>query len=313
MGIVDIFSKRQKVLRGEMPDVYTYDQIPVPLKVQVVHIWRDALGDERAYQNEFLRVEWAYQFVVKTLCREYGLFVLPGNESYGRGRNYLTELTSFLLHEQDPERALDAIELSFRLIDTATRQWPYLHRDNCDEIANNAIAELNSRFREHSVGYEFDGEIIRVDSRLLHAETVKPTLALLRELEYKGAQEEFLNAHEHYRHGRKKEALNESLKALESVMKSICAKRDWARDPNAPAKTLLQTLFENGLIPAYWNAHFSALRSTLETGVPTARNKLGGHGQGPEVVEVPEFIVGYVLHLTASAIVFFVAAEKALP
>jgi hypothetical protein len=30
-------------------------------------------------------------------------------------------------------------------------------------------------------------------------------------------------------------------------------------------------------------------------------------------VDVPEFLVAYVLHLTASAIVFLLAAEKALP
>ena len=97
---------------------------------------------------------------------------------------------------------------------------------------------------------------------------------------YAGAQKEFLTAHEHYRHGRAKEALNESLKALESVMKSICAKRKWAHDANATAGPLLNVLFEKGLIPSFWSTHFSGLRSTLEAGVPTARNKRGGHGQG---------------------------------
>jgi hypothetical protein len=33
MSILDIFSKRQKKLRGDVPDVYTYDSIPEPLKV----------------------------------------------------------------------------------------------------------------------------------------------------------------------------------------------------------------------------------------------------------------------------------------
>jgi hypothetical protein len=238
---------------------------------------------------------------------------LGKKEHYRGGRFYLAELANFLLQEQDPEKALDAVELSFKCIDRLTRTWEYLNKRDHDATADNAIAELNARFREHGVGYEFDGEIIRVDSQLLHAETVKPALALLCEPEYKGAQAEFLTAHEHYRHGRKKEALTESLKALESVMKSICAKRKWKHDPTAPARALLQTLFDNGLIEPFWNAHFSALRSTLEAGVPTARNRLGGHGQGPQVVEVPEFLVGYVLHLTASAIVFLVSAEKALP
>jgi hypothetical protein len=44
MPIFDLFSKRQKRLRGEVPGVYTYDQIPQTLRVQIVHIIRDAKG-----------------------------------------------------------------------------------------------------------------------------------------------------------------------------------------------------------------------------------------------------------------------------
>jgi hypothetical protein len=219
-----------------------------------------------------------------------------------------------LLQETDPERVLSVIELSFKFIDLATRSWDYLHRNNYDEIADEAISELNARFREHGVGYDFvNREIVRVDSQLVHAEVVRPALALLAAPVYKGAQAEFLSAHEHYRHGRMKESLNDALKALESVMKSICIKQGWSYDPNAPASKLIQTVFDRGLIPPFWFSHFSALRTTLETGVPTVRNRLGGHGQGTEVVDVPAFLVAYALHLTASALVFLVEAEKALP
>ncbi len=41
----ELFSKRQKRLRGEVPDVYQYETIPQELRVQVVHIWRDVLGE----------------------------------------------------------------------------------------------------------------------------------------------------------------------------------------------------------------------------------------------------------------------------
>jgi hypothetical protein len=150
MGIIDLFSKRQKKLRGEVPDVYTYDRILQPLRVQVIHIWRETLGDEHISIN---------------------------------------------------------------------------------------IA----------------------------------------------------------------------------VRRRICAKRSWTHDPHATAKALLDVLFEKGLIPSFWSSHFSGLRATLEAGVPTGRNRLGGHGQGTEVVAVPVHLVAYVLHLTASAIVFLVEAEKALP
>ena len=47
-----IFSKRQKELRGETPDVYTYDVMPKPLKVQIIHIWNDIFGRYPFYMPE---------------------------------------------------------------------------------------------------------------------------------------------------------------------------------------------------------------------------------------------------------------------
>ena len=161
VSVFEIFSKRQKKLRGDVPDVYTYDKIPEPLKVQIIHIWRGTLGDEVDYQNEYLGTKGAYEFIVETLCREYGLFVLPGRKDYA-GRIYLLELANFLLQEQDPNKALDAIELSFGCIDRGTMAWAYLHRSDASERADDAISELNARFREHGVGYQFDGKIIRI-------------------------------------------------------------------------------------------------------------------------------------------------------
>jgi AbiJ N-terminal domain 4 len=55
-------------------------------------------------------------------------------------------------------------------------------RPNADEIATEAIEELNARFKKHGVGYVFtDGRIIRVDAELVHAEIVKPALGILRQ------------------------------------------------------------------------------------------------------------------------------------
>jgi hypothetical protein len=313
MGLFDLFSKRQKQLRGDVPDVYSYDTIPQPLRVQVVHIWRDVIGDETDYYETYRGACRAYKMIVEALCREYGVFKLTGAKEYG-DRNYLSELANFVLQEQETERVLDAIELSFRVIDRVTRNYDYLQRQRASEIADEAVSELNARFQEHAVGFQFvEGEIIRVDSQLIHTEVVKPALTLLHQKEYLGAQAEFLKAHEHYRHGNTKEALTECLKALESLMKAICVKRKWQHSPNATSSALIQCCFDNGLIPIFWTQQFSALRSTLESGVPTARNKLGGHGQGSSIITVPQHLVAYVLHMTASAIVFLVESERLLP
>ena len=313
LPIIDLFSKRQKRLRGEVPDVYVYDDLPEALRIQIVHIWLDTLGNqEQFYVYETVRR--AYKSIVEALCREYGFFQLPAPEKHYGERDYIKELVSYFLHERDIERSLDAVEMSFRFINDYTREGQYLRRYNAPKIADGAIEELNERFKEHGVGYQFvSGKIIRIDSELIHFEIVKPALALLHEKHYAGAQQEFLKAHEHYRTGKAKEALNECLKAFESVMKAICDKKGWSYNKNATATSLIKVCFDNELIPKFWDAHYSSLRSLLESGVPTGRNTSGGHGQGTHPVTVPSHLAAYMLHMTASAIVFLAEAEKQLP
>jgi hypothetical protein len=70
---------------------------------------------------------------------------------------------------------------------------------------------------------------------------------------------------------------------------------------------------KNVLIPHFLESHFTALRSSLESGVPTVRNKMSGHGQGVQPNAVPAHMAGYLLHLTATSILLMVEAEKQLP
>ena len=212
---------------------------------------------------------------------------------------------NFFLQEAEVDKSLDVVELTFWVIDRHTRHLGYIPGRNSSAIADDAIRELNDRFKEHGVGYCFEnGRIVRIDSQLVHAEVVKPALALLSGEEYAGVQQEYLQAHEHYRAGKTKEALNECLKSFESMMKSVCDQKGWSYSENATAKKLIDTCFDNGLVPTFWTQHFSSLRSLLQSGVPTGRNRLSGHGQGAIPTSVPMHVVGYVLHMTAAAIVF---------
>lgn len=312
MAIFDLFSKRQKKLRGDVPDVYTYDDLPNALRVQIVHIWTDVLGNSQDYIEYRERVRVAYKIIVDALCREYGLFKLPGTEKYG-DRKYISELINYLLQESSVEKQLDAIELSFKVINRYTRSWEYLHRSNASKRADDAIDELNNRFKEHGIGFQFiENEIIRIDSELLHVVAVKPALRLLNDKSYQGAQQEFLSAYEHYRHGKNKESMNDCLKSFESTMKAICDKRKWVYQANATAKALIKVCFDNNLVPSFWQQQLSSLRSMLESSIPTGRNKLSGHGQGAIPTSVPNYLVEYMLHMTASTLVFLTTAEKKL-
>ena len=225
--------------------MYTYDDLPPQLRVQIVHIWMDTLGT----QNEASICEGpkkAYPDIVNTLCKEYGQYFLAAPQDPFAIRDYFLEMVTFFEREQNVERALDVIELSFQAIDIETRQPRYLSRQNANKIADDAIATLNGCFREHGIGYRYsDGHIIRIDSEFLHSEAVIPALRLLNQTHYAGAQEEFLRAHTHYRGGHGKEALNECLKAFESVMKTICDRRRWTLPFRPTANALIQVCFDN--------------------------------------------------------------------
>jgi len=305
MSLLDLFSKRQRRARGELPEVYIYDKLPQPLRVQIVHAISDALGDD-PYGGE--QAEGAYKYVHDSLCREYGVFALDSSSPTAKAAVF-----NFFLKEESFERALDVVELCFKLIDTYVRtEYKYNSSPKCKVEPDEAINQLNTRFKEHGVGYQFESsEIIRVDSAFIHAEVVKPALAVLREKGFHGANDEFLRAHEHYRHGRYKECLVDALKAFESTMKVICKKRGWKFQSNDTAKPLIAACFDNGLLPRYLESEFASLRSLLESGIPTVRNKVGGHGQGTAITVVPEYVAGYALHLTASSIVFLAKAEAA--
>ena len=308
MNVVDIYSKRQKQLRDEVPGVYQYETIPEKLRVQVVHILNDAFGTPDYLEDDgvwnYINVSRAYNFIYTTLCREYGSFDL--DDAMDDSKH---PVVNFFLTTEETEKAIDVIELAFQSID------PQVRGLECLNISpDEAIDELNHRFREHGVGYQYEsGQIIRVDSEFIHTQAMKPALKMLSDPMYEGANAEFLSAHKHYRSREYKECMNDCLKSFESCLKSICDRWSWEYKERDTANRLIKLVFDKGLIHSFMESHFSGLisglKSTLESGVPTARNHLSSHGQGRQIVDVPDYIAAYALHLTASNILLLASAD----
>ena len=336
MPVTDIYSKRQKQHRGEVIDVYQYTDFPEALRVKIVYIMKDAFEiikcDGRANK--------VYEEVYKTYCREHGRRQLdtssnPYTKLAVKEDTYSKAVEDIIL-TAETDHVLDVFELFFQHTNQPNpydKQSPLksLEVPPSNEIGKktyhemvlymikkhsqykNAVNELNQRFREHGVGYQYEsGQIIRVDSQYLHSEAMQPALRMLSASMYEGANAEFRSAHENFRAKRYKECLNDCLKAFESCLKAICDKRGWVYGAKDTANRLVDIVFKNELIPDFMQSHFSALRNTLEAGVPTLRNKRGGHGQGTRVVPVPEYIATYALHLTASNILFLAQANEKL-
>ncbi len=308
MAVLELFSARQKRSRGEVPDVYSYDSLPNPLRVQIVHIWRDGFGavTEEGY-GVTCPVLNAFREIHQMLCREYGMFALADLTH----DDAFTAVANFFLRCTDVERALDVIELTFSYLKLMTQGTRFCHTSKT--APDEAIQELNHRFRQHAVGYSFEPnlhKIVRIDSQFAHAEVVKPALSILAEKRFRSANEEFAKAHQHYREGRYQECIADCLKALESTIKVICASHKWQFGAGDTAKALIKICFGHGLIPGYLETQFANLRTLLESGVPTVRNRTSAHGQGESYQTIPRHLAAYALHLTASNILFLSECEK---
>ena len=228
------------------------------------------------------------------LRKEYGTFVLTNEYD-----SPFEELAGFFLATEDVERALDCIEISLNAVELAEYEIRQARKR-----ASDFIDEVNTRFREHGIGFRYEsGKILRVDSEFLYSETIKPVLRLLAKKNYRGVDEEFRTAHEHYRHGRYRESILACSQALESMMKILCARRRLEIPKSATAIPLAKTLIEDGLLPAHFQSQLSC--------IPSLRNQYAAHGHGAERVVIPRWIAEYQIHLTATTILLLDNADKA--
>ena len=299
MAVVELYSKRRKAeLRAGEPDVYQYDLVPVSFRNQVVHILRDVFGEETDYGDST-----AYEFwtaVHDIIAREKGLMQLGRN--FGR----VSERCQEWFRAAKADDALDMIELTFLYVDRSVREHD-------SDGATSAIEELNQRFREHDLGYQYENSaIIRLDSQYIHSEVIKPALALLADKPFETANTEFMTAHKHYRDGNHKDCVVAAQRAFESTLKAICSVKGWKFAKGDRAGELITAVRAHGLFPDYLDKSFDTYVAMLKTGLPGVRNNAGGHGDAPNVGPVPGCIAAYALHLTAANIVLAVEAFRAL-
>lgn len=313
--IFELFSKRRRKEIGDIPDVYTYDQLSDQLRVQITYQFDKMFECVENFSKDKTGI---YEFLAKALREERGLYQLAdgrrkNRDIFSEQWDYETEVKSYFLSEENTEEAIDVVELFYRAARSVLKD-EYSHTDWLPSFQESAD-RLNMRFKEHAVGYSFEEHsIIRIDSELVHQEVVKPTLKLLHDKQFKNAEDEYLNAHEHYRNGRYDDCNVSCLKALETTIKIIGHRRKWRMDEKKDtASKLIEHVMANNLIPEYLQAHFSAFRSCLETGVPTVRNKAGGHGKGVGAVTIPSYMAEYLLTESAAAIRLLIQADKQMP
>jgi hypothetical protein len=177
MVLLPPYSRRKRQSEGGGLDVYQYNHIPHPLRVQIIHIFSDAIGDyiESNYGADHNK---CYDYLVKVLYKEFGVFKLVDDDP----ENSREEFFAWIQSEPEIDRLLDGYELGLKLIDGYIRSnnaFPH----SVEMSPDDAIAEANARFQEAGIGYQYvSGKIIKVESEIIHREVILPVLALLHDV-----------------------------------------------------------------------------------------------------------------------------------
>lgn len=291
----ELYSRRNRD-KSQDPEVYTYLNFQQAFRNQCYHIIEEIINNAQ-YANQYGNPAFT---VCARYSREKGLKCLQ--TKYGR-ENTL-EAIEYYIDTSESEDLLDFLDYTFGLFEDSSFTRKY--GPNYGKCLEKGINELNLRFRQHFLGYEFiNGEIIQKTNEFIHQEIIKPALRVLNDDRFQGANDEYLTAFDHLRAGNNKDAILNAGKAFESTMKVICTEMHYSFDPNKDtAKTLIQVLRQNDFFPAYLETYLNNLCALLREGAPVVRNKESGHGQGEEVRSTADEYVEYVLNSVASNIVF---------
>jgi hypothetical protein len=286
--IMETYAERQRRLEtGDTPDVYTYDTLPAKLKIQIFHVLTDGIG---SFRSDSGRRYWTK--LENLIARAEGLRELWQGADKKAACEMWFHMTS------DIRQLLSLVELGATMLEIEEK--PEL------------IEELNHRFRQNAVGYQFEGgQIIRIDSQFIHAELIKPAITHLSgNMAFEIANDEFMAAHKNYREGSNQDAVVAANRAFESTLKAICSKKNWPYESGARASDLIKVVRKHGLFPDYLDNSFDNYIAAMKSGLPGVRNNAGGHGAAPGSPEVPNYVAAYAIHLSAANIVLAIDASN---
>jgi hypothetical protein len=161
--------------------------------------------------------------------------------------------------------------------------------------------ELNSAFEEEGSDWRLtDGQFFRVDSEFLALQVMARAHELMMAQGYEGALAEFTEARNDLASGDCKGAIVNACKSLESVLKTIL------KTDSGNASSLIRDLAKTDFYTDIPQEVSRAFGEAVLMALPFLRNRLGGHGQGEEVVEVPREYGELSIHLAAGFILFLV-------
>ena len=162
--------------------------------------------------------------------------------------------------------------------------------------------EINKVFDLHECQWRLcDGEFFELDRDFVGARLAATAHDALAANHFAGAADEYAKSRRELCLGEVKDSILHAGKSFESVLKVITGL------DNANANKLIDEMVNQGFFDDLPSDIRPGFKHNVMTVLPFLRNKLGGHGQGADVVEVPETYGVLAIQLAATFHNFLVA------
>ena len=309
--IKDIFSRRMKALKGEIPEYYSYD-LDSEIRYKLIQAIAEHYLVQRVIRDE---VEYdEFKNLVSLIEEELG-------KSITTHYNASDDLSDFLLNCQDAD-FLTGIEFLLSLKVTYLMQsniyHPICNDEKMRENITSFIDKVNRIFKIDKIGYEIVPAglenlpyiIVPFNSKYLYLETIKRPMSLMHDEDFEGPLNEFEEALDEYRKGKYEDAIFKAGKAYESTLKAILDLKGIAHTPGKTKVPGYVRLIKEkaNIIDPWLQSTFEHFWPLLENGPPALRNlPKVGHGQGKDVLKkMKKSYADYALRLAGTHISFLI-------
>jgi hypothetical protein len=172
-----------------------------------------------------------------------------------------------------------------------------------DDAEKEALRQkVNQIFELHDCPWRLsDGEFFRLDSDFVGARLAATAHDALAANRFAGAADEFAKARQYLGAGEVREAIFYAGHSFESVMKVLTGL------DHANGDKLIKELAQQGFFDDLPEAVRNGFADQVLKALPFLRNKLGGHGQGASVVNIPPVYGDLAIQIAAAFQNFLIA------
>ena len=279
LGRMTVFSKRHRHALAE-------GRLQVDLAERLrVRIWRLL---QRFNESFYVERGNGWNDQTDTLSDLHGELL----DVYGRERLLDGGVSSLegLVRRGPGEEVLDVVELFVGEVGDSGK--------GVERAANEIFSEEDSNLRLVA------GEFVVLDSVFVHEQLVGHAREVISNAGFEGAAHELREASSHISDGEAASAIHSAGKAFESVMKAVLDRED------GTAKQLVEALGAEGFFDGLPSRHRQGfVQNILVEPLPWMRNRLGGHGQGRDRIDIPIAYARLALGFAASLGEFLVALQ----